>query len=197
MIDTGRVDPSRPIDLAAICNSKAYKIDRNGKQFGVNLVGAQNECMAYTRTDWIKRYKLYARVQCQKIGTLVFPPIHVSILCVLRLPLSQVRSSMDQCCICAISFESTLKTDPSPEIDIDIDIHFTSLRTQTSEGMDRFAARVNLEVQWASEQTIAAVERNGGVITTAYFDIFCVNALSDPKRYFSLGHPVRRTSVCL
>ena len=57
--------------------------------------------------------------------------------------------------------------------------------------MDRFAARVNLEVQWASEQTIAAVERNGGVITTAYFDIFCVNALSDPKRYFSLGHPVR------
>ena len=51
MIDTGRVDPSRPIDLAAICNSKAYKIDRNGKQFGVNLVGAQNnECMAHTRT---------------------------------------------------------------------------------------------------------------------------------------------------
>ena len=64
--------------------------------------------------------------------------------------------------------------------------------------MDRFAARVNLEVQWASEQTIAAVERNGGVITTAYFDIFCVNALSDPKRYFSLGHPVSvRTLVCL
>ena len=58
--------------------------------------------------------------------------------------------------------------------------------------MDRFAAKVNIEVQWASEQTIAAVERNGGVITTAYFDIFSVNALSDPKRYFSLGHPVRR-----
>lgn len=99
MIDTGRIDTSRPIDLAAICNSKAYKIDRNGRQFGVNL---------------------------------------------------------------------------------------------TSEGMDRFAAKVNIEVQWASEQTIAAVERNGGVITTAYFDIFCVNALSDPKRYFSLGHPVPR-----
>ena len=61
--------------------------------------------------------------------------------------------------------------------------------------MDRFAAKVNIEVQWASEQTIAAVERNGGVITTAYFDIFCVNALSDPKRYFSLGHPVC-TLVC-
>ena len=38
MIDTGRLDPSKPIDLAAICNSKAYKIDRNGRQFGVNLV---------------------------------------------------------------------------------------------------------------------------------------------------------------
>ena len=38
MIDTGRIDTSKPIDLAAICNSKAYKIDRNGRQFGVNLV---------------------------------------------------------------------------------------------------------------------------------------------------------------
>ncbi len=37
MIDTGRIDPAKPIDLAAICNSKAYKIERNGKHFGVNL----------------------------------------------------------------------------------------------------------------------------------------------------------------
>ena len=87
----------------------------------------------------------------------------------------------------------------SNQIRVQIDIHFVIFflpSLQTSEGMDRFAARVNLEVQWASEQTIAAVERNGGVITAAYFDIFCVNALSDPKRYFSLGHPVS-TLVCL
>ena len=58
--------------------------------------------------------------------------------------------------------------------------------------MDRFAARVNLEVQWASEQTIAAVERNGGVITTAYFDIFCVNAhLLKPSTWLILNMSVR------
>merc|ERR1711973_1070580 len=32
----------------------------------------------------------------------------------------------------------------------------------TSEGMDSFSAKVTLEVQWASEQSIAAVERAGG-----------------------------------
>jgi large subunit ribosomal protein L15 len=58
--------------------------------------------------------------------------------------------------------------------------------------MDSFKARVNIEVQWASEQTIAAVERNGGVITTAYFDMFSVNALSDAKQYFLKGHPIPR-----
>ncbi len=58
--------------------------------------------------------------------------------------------------------------------------------------MDNFKAKLNLEVQWASEQTIAAVERNGGVITTAYFDIFSVSALSDARRYFMQGHPIPR-----
>ncbi len=53
----------------------------------------------------------------------------------------------------------------------------------TEEGADRFEARgVNVEAQWASEAAIAAVERNGGVVTTAYFDIFSVTALVNPKR---------------
>ena len=41
----------------------------------------------------------------------------------------------------------------------------------TDEGADCFESKVNIEVQHASEATIAAVERNGGVITTAYFDL--------------------------
>merc|ERR1711972_45625 len=36
------------------------------------------------------------------------------------------------------------------------------------EGLDAFSAKVNLEVQWASEQAIMAVERAGGRITTGY-----------------------------
>lgn len=38
------------------------------------------------------------------------------------------------------------------------------------KGADIFCATVNLEVQIASEAAIAAVERNGGVITTSYYD---------------------------
>lgn len=58
------------------------------------------------------------------------------------------------------------------------------------QGMDCFAAKVNLEVQWASEAAIAAVERNGGVLTTAYFDIFSVKALTDPVSFFRKGNPI-------
>ena len=99
MIDTGRIDPSQPIDLAAICNTKAFPIEPANRHFGVNL---------------------------------------------------------------------------------------------TDEGADRFEARVNIEVQYASEQAIAAVERNGGNITTAYFDLNSVIALSNPLLWFSQGKAVPR-----
>lgn len=38
------------------------------------------------------------------------------------------------------------------------------------QGADIFAAKINIEVQRASEGAIAAVERNGGVITTSFYD---------------------------
>jgi len=97
MIDTGRIDPSRPIDLAALCSSKIFPFNPQLQQFGVNL---------------------------------------------------------------------------------------------TDEGSDCFTAKVNLEVQWTNEQAIAAVERNGGVITTAYYDIVSVTALSNPNRWFQSGKPI-------
>jgi len=62
----------------------------------------------------------------------------------------------------------------------------------TSEGMDKFQAKVNIEVQWASEQTIAAVERAGGKITCAYYDIHSVVALSNPIKFFRKGAPIPR-----
>lgn len=57
----------------------------------------------------------------------------------------------------------------------------------TEEGMDMFKAKVNIEVQYASEHVIAAVERNGGVIRTAFYDIFSVACLSDPESFFKKG----------
>lgn len=38
------------------------------------------------------------------------------------------------------------------------------------QGADIFAAKINIEVQRASEGAIAAIERNGGVISTSFYD---------------------------
>lgn len=61
----------------------------------------------------------------------------------------------------------------------------------TSEGIDLFKAKVSIEVQHASEEVIAAVERNGGTIRTAYYDIYSVYCLSDPERFFRKGNVCR------
>lgn len=60
----------------------------------------------------------------------------------------------------------------------------------TDEGMDMFKAKVNIEVQWTSEPVIAAIERNGGVITTAYYDVSSLIAVVDPLRFFKKGVPI-------
>ncbi|KAK2582510.1 hypothetical protein KPH14_004808 [Odynerus spinipes] len=62
----------------------------------------------------------------------------------------------------------------------------------TDEGADLFKAKVNIEVQWASEPVIAAIERNGGVITTAYYDPNCLFALQDTEKFLHRGDPIPR-----
>jgi len=99
MVDTGRLDPSKPIDMASLCGTKVVFIEPEKNHFGFNL---------------------------------------------------------------------------------------------TSDGMDNFKAKLDIEVQWADEQAIAAVERNGGKITTAYYDLNSVIALSDPLKFFSTGVPIPR-----
>ncbi|GFY70254.1 39S ribosomal protein L15, mitochondrial [Trichonephila inaurata madagascariensis] len=60
----------------------------------------------------------------------------------------------------------------------------------TDEGADAFTAKINIEVQHAKETAIAAVERNGGVITTAYYDIDSVIALVNPQKFFEKSKPI-------
>ena len=51
-------------------------------------------------------------------------------------------------------------------------------------------------MQWVlSELTIAAIEKNGGVITTKYYDRDCVHAMSDPIRFFSSGKAIPRNGT--
>ncbi|XP_052256113.1 39S ribosomal protein L15, mitochondrial-like [Dreissena polymorpha] len=65
----------------------------------------------------------------------------------------------------------------------------------TDEGADIFTARVNIEVQWAEESTIAAIERNGGMITTRFFDFPSLQAIVDPEWFFKKGVPIPRCSL--
>lgn len=65
----------------------------------------------------------------------------------------------------------------------------------TDEGLDTFCAKINVEVQWASEQVIAAIERNGGVITTAYYDPHSLFLLKNPKKFFESGQAIPRRMV--
>ncbi|XP_067108055.1 large ribosomal subunit protein uL15m [Osmerus mordax] len=58
------------------------------------------------------------------------------------------------------------------------------------EGSDIFAAKVNIEVQMASEGTIAAIERNGGVITTGFYDPRSLTVLCKPVPFFLTGQPI-------
>ena len=58
--------------------------------------------------------------------------------------------------------------------------------------MDTFVTPVNLEVQYASEAAIAAVERIGGTITTRYYDLLSVIAKSNPYAFFEKGLPIPR-----
>jgi len=60
----------------------------------------------------------------------------------------------------------------------------------TDEGADIFAAKINIEVQWASQTAIAAIERNGGKITCAYYDPIALDALVDPMKFFARGEPI-------
>jgi len=55
------------------------------------------------------------------------------------------------------------------------------------EGADVFCAALALEVQWASEAAIAAVEREGGSLTTAYYDMYSLSWLLRPAHYMHQG----------
>ncbi|XP_029313439.1 large ribosomal subunit protein uL15m [Cottoperca gobio] len=58
------------------------------------------------------------------------------------------------------------------------------------EGADSFAAKINIEVQRASEGVIAAIERNGGVINTHFYDPISLGILIKPVPFFMRGQPI-------
>lgn len=97
LIDTDRIDSSRPIDLVSLCNTGLYSIRPDTRQFGIQL---------------------------------------------------------------------------------------------TDEGVNEFKAKINIEVQHASELVIATIERNGGVIRTAYYDTKSLWAMVNPLKWLEKGVPI-------
>ncbi|RVE45166.1 hypothetical protein evm_010189 [Chilo suppressalis] len=65
----------------------------------------------------------------------------------------------------------------------------------TDEGADTFEAKINIEVQWASELVIAAIEKKGGVISTAYYDPHSLFLLKNPKIFFESGQAIPRRMI--
>lgn len=60
----------------------------------------------------------------------------------------------------------------------------------TDEGANNFKAKINIEVQYASELVIATIEKNGGVIRTAYYDQHSLMAIRNPGKFFEKGVPI-------
>lgn len=63
------------------------------------------------------------------------------------------------------------------------------------EGANTFKAKVHIEVQHANELVIATIEKNGGVIRTAYYDPHSLQALRNPKKWFEKGTPIPRRMI--
>ncbi|XP_029447139.1 39S ribosomal protein L15, mitochondrial [Rhinatrema bivittatum] len=92
------------------------------------------------------------------------------------------------------------RVDPSQPIDLTQLVNARGVTIQpmkrdygvqlVEEGADIFLAKVNIEVQWASELAIAAVEKNGGVITTGFYDPRNLGILCKPVPFFMSGQPI-------
>lgn len=60
------------------------------------------------------------------------------------------------------------------------------------EGIEFFKSKINIEVQYATELVIATIEKHGGIIRTAYYDMQSLWAMRDTKKFFEKGVPIPR-----
>lgn len=132
----------------------------------------QGRCPWYLRVPAEKYYKNFdARRQ--------YPPlslIHLQML--IDTKLLDTSRPIDLANICMSNHYDIITTDNHYGVHL------------TSDGIDNFCSCVNIEVQYAREPVIAAIERYGGRITTAFFDIKSVAALADPYKFFKTGEPI-------
>lgn len=61
--------------------------------------------------------------------------------------------------------------------------------------LDCFKAKVNIEVQHATELVIATIEKHGGIIRTSYYDQYSLDALKNPQKWFKKSEPIPRRAL--
>jgi large subunit ribosomal protein L15 len=71
----------------------------------------------------------------------------------------------------------------------------TVLLNNCKQGVDNFKAKINIEVQWTTESVIAGIEKNGGTITTAYYDRDSLWAVRDAEAFFKRGLPIPKRMI--
>lgn len=64
-----------------------------------------------------------------------------------------------------------------------------------ADGSNEFKTKLNIEFQMADVDAIAAVERNGGRFTAAFFDRASIEAAVNPVDYFLSGEPIRKRQL--
>lgn len=63
------------------------------------------------------------------------------------------------------------------------------------DGIECFKSKIHIEVQHASELVISTIEKLGGVIRTAYYDIASLNAMKNTRKFFKTGKPIPRRMI--
>uniref|UniRef100_H2ZQA3 39S ribosomal protein L15, mitochondrial n=1 Tax=Ciona savignyi TaxID=51511 RepID=H2ZQA3_CIOSA len=60
------------------------------------------------------------------------------------------------------------------------------------QGANIFKAKLDMEVQIVDELALAAVEKAGGTVSTAFYDRRSFTALCNPVEYFLMGKPIHK-----
>lgn len=63
------------------------------------------------------------------------------------------------------------------------------------DGIEFFKAKIHIEVQHASELIIATIEKFGGVVRSAYYDVAALNAMKNTRKFFSSGKPIPKRLI--
>lgn len=63
------------------------------------------------------------------------------------------------------------------------------------DGIEKFNTKIHIEVQHASELIISTIERLGGVIRTAYYDMAALMAMRNTKTFFERGVPIPKRMI--